>query len=82
MSRAVSAVSGKPYGLAAVCRVWRLARFGVYRHQSPPSNTPPGRRGPVGPMSDAALVRGWPIGSGGTGAARETACRDCLVPKW
>ena len=22
MSRAVSAVSGKPYGLAAVCRVW------------------------------------------------------------
>ena len=25
MSRAVSPVSGKPYGLAAVCRVWRLA---------------------------------------------------------
>ena len=56
MSRAVSAVSGKPYGLAAVCRVWRLARSGVYRHQSPPSNTPQGRRGPVGPMSDAALT--------------------------
>ena len=56
MSRAVSAVSGKPYGLAAVCRVWRLARSGVYRQQSPPSNTPPGRRGPVGPMSDAALT--------------------------
>jgi transposase InsO family protein len=56
MSRAVSAVSGKPYGLAAVCRVWRLARSGVYRHLSLPSNTPPGRRGPVGPMSDAALT--------------------------
>ena len=56
MSRSVSPVSGKPYGLAAVCRVWRLARSGVYRHLSPSSNTPPGRRGPVGPMSDAALT--------------------------
>ena len=35
MSRAVSPVSDKPYGLAAVCRVWRLARSGVYRHQAP-----------------------------------------------
>ena len=56
MSRAVSPVSGKPYGLAAVCRVWRLARSGVYRHQSPPPDTPPGRRGAKGPMSDAALT--------------------------
>jgi putative transposase len=56
MSQAVSPVSGKPYGLAAVCRVWRLARSGVYRHQSPPPDTPPGRRGPKGPMSDAALT--------------------------
>ena len=50
MSRAVSPVSGKPYGLAAVCRVWRLARSGVYRHLSPPrSDTPPParRRGPT-----------------------------------
>jgi len=31
MSLAVSPVSGKPYGLAAVCRVWRLARSRVYR---------------------------------------------------
>ena len=36
MSRAVSPVTGKPYGLASVCRVWRLARSGVYRHQAPP----------------------------------------------
>jgi putative transposase len=56
MSHFVSPVSGKPYGLAAVCRVWRLARSGVYRHLSPSSNTPSGRRGPVGPMSDAALT--------------------------
>ena len=59
MSRAVSPVSGKPYGLAAVCRVWRLARSGVYRHLSPPrSDTPPParRRGPTGAMSDDALT--------------------------
>ena len=31
MSRAVSPVSGKPYGLAVVCRVWGLARSTVYR---------------------------------------------------
>src|SRR3954468_16692556 len=56
MSRSVAPVSSKPYGLAAVCRVWRLARSGVYRHLSPSSNTPPRRRGPVGAMSDAALT--------------------------
>ena len=26
MSRVISPVTGKPYGLAAVCRAWRLAR--------------------------------------------------------
>ena len=35
MSRVISPVTGKPYGLAAVCRVWRLARSGVYRHLRP-----------------------------------------------
>jgi putative transposase len=55
MSQAVSPVSGKPYGLAAVCRVWRIARSGVYRHQAPPSPTPR-RRGPTGPMADDALL--------------------------
>ena len=33
MSQVISPVTGKPYGLAAVCRVWRLARSGVYRHR-------------------------------------------------
>ncbi len=56
MSRAVSPVSGKPDGLAVVCRVWRLARSGVYRHRLSPPDTPPGRRGPMGAMSDAALT--------------------------
>jgi putative transposase len=56
MSRATSPVSGKPYGLAAVCRVWRLARSGIYRHQFPPPATPARRRGPLGAMSDDALT--------------------------
>jgi putative transposase len=56
MSRALSPVSGKPYGLAAVCRVWRLARSGVYRHLSTPAASPAQRRGPLGAMSDEALT--------------------------
>jgi putative transposase len=55
MSLVISPVTGKPYGLAAVCRVWRLARSGVYRHQTPPPDMLPGRRGPMGPMSDATI---------------------------
>ena len=47
MSRVISPVSGKPYGLAAVCRAWRLARLGVYRHVPAPH-----RRGPLGALSD------------------------------
>ena len=56
MSRVVSPASGQPYGLASVCRVWRIARSGVYRHLAPPPDTPPARRGPTGPMSDDALT--------------------------
>src|SRR4051794_15933606 len=56
MSRTLSPVTGKSYGLALVCRVWRLARSGVYRHQSvPPARQ---RRGPLGAMSDDALTTG------------------------
>jgi putative transposase len=54
MSRVISPVTGKPYGLAAVCRVWRLARSGVYRHRS--TSPPAQRRGPLGAMSDEALT--------------------------
>jgi transposase InsO family protein len=56
MSAVASPVSGQPYGLAAVCRVWRVARSGVYRHRAPPPSTPPRRRGPTGAMSDEALT--------------------------
>jgi putative transposase len=56
MSQAMSPVSGRSYGLAAVCRVWRVARSSVYRHQAPPSSTPAGRPGPMGPMPDDSLL--------------------------
>ena len=56
MSRAISPVSGKPYGLVAVCRAWRLTRSGIYRHQSPRLAVPPRRRGPLGAMADDALT--------------------------
>jgi putative transposase len=55
MSRVTSPVTGRSYGLATVCRVWRLARSGVYRHLAPAPVTPPQRRGPTGAMTDAAL---------------------------
>jgi putative transposase len=39
MSRTISPVSGKPYGLALVCRVWRVPRVTVYRRRVPPQAT-------------------------------------------
>jgi transposase InsO family protein len=56
MSQAISPVNGRPYGLAMVCRVWRIARSGVYRVRAPSSSAPLRRRGPVGPMPDTALL--------------------------
>ncbi len=56
MSRATSPSSGKPYGVATVCRVWRLARAAVYRHRAPARPSPPRRPGPAGPISDPDLV--------------------------
>jgi putative transposase len=55
MSRVISPIAGKPYGLAAVCRVWQLARSGVYRPLSAASPTAQ-RRGPLGARSDEALT--------------------------
>ena len=54
MSRALSPSSGQPYGLARVCRIWRVAGASVYRHRKPQTNRQ--RRGPVGPLSDPGLT--------------------------
>ena len=56
MSKVASPVTGKPYGLAAVCRAWRIARSGIYRHRRSASAAPSRRRGPLGALSDAALT--------------------------
>jgi putative transposase len=55
MSRTLSPTTGQPYGVARVCRIWRMARASVYRHRLP---EPPvrARPGPSGPMPDAALL--------------------------
>lgn len=55
MSQATSPSTGKPYGLARVCRVWGVARSTLYwqRHAS---TAPGARRGPVGPCADDELV--------------------------
>ena len=56
MSRTRSPVSRRPYGLAAVCRAWKVARSGIYRHHRPASSTPARRPGPIGAMTDADLL--------------------------
>src|SRR3954454_15665087 len=56
MSRTASSGSDTPYGLARVCRVWRTSRATLYRHRCPAPVDPARRRGPSGPMPDAALV--------------------------
>jgi putative transposase len=56
MSRTVSPSSGTSYGLALVCRVWRIPRATVYRDRAPPRAELAQRRGPVGPMPDSALL--------------------------
>ena len=55
MSQATSPSTGKPYGLARVCRVWQLARSTIYGHRHTPAE-PGTRRGPVGPCTDDELV--------------------------
>ena len=56
MRAATSPSSGKPYGMARVCRVWGAARATVYRRRVPARPEPRRRPGPVGPMPDAGLL--------------------------
>ena len=59
MSQTVSASAQRPYGLARVCKVWRLSRATVSRHRKAATQPPAPRRrpGPPGAMPDAALAR-------------------------
>ena len=58
MSAVISISTRRRYGVARVCRVWSVARSGVYRLRRAAAAPPPPRRrpGPAGPMPDAALV--------------------------
>jgi putative transposase len=56
MSGVVSPVTGRPYGIAAVCRAWRMPRATIYRHRAPAPEVTRLRPGPMGPMSDDALL--------------------------
>jgi putative transposase len=61
MSQATSPSTGRLYGLARVCRIWKLPRSTVY-HRRRQAEIPadarsgPRRRGPQGPCSDEELV--------------------------
>jgi putative transposase len=54
MSRERSPSTDRVYGIARVTRVWGTSRATVYRHRRPVSRWR--RPGPLGPMSDDALV--------------------------
>jgi len=58
MSTVISISARRRYGVARICRVWGIARAGVYRSRRAAAGPPAPRRrpGPAGPMPDAALV--------------------------
>ena len=58
MSQAFSLSVKKPYGLALVCRIWRIPRSTFYEQSRHDRNSPSNcrRRGPKGPLSDSQLT--------------------------
>jgi putative transposase len=56
MSRKVSPSAKRSYGVQRVTRVWGTSRATLYRHRWCDAPRPRRRPGPIGPMSDAALV--------------------------
>jgi transposase InsO family protein len=58
MSRSTSPSANKPYGLARVCRVWRIPRATACRHQSAIDAPAPARakRGPRSVLSDQQIL--------------------------
>ena len=56
MSRQVSPSTDKVYGVERVTRLWGVSRATVYRRRHGSDETAPKRPGPLGAMSDEALV--------------------------
>ena len=58
MSAVISIATRRRYGVARICRVWGVARAGVYRRRGTAEapQAPRRRPGPEGPMPDPALV--------------------------
>lgn len=56
MSRTLSPSVNRAYGLALVCRSWRMSRATVYRRRQTNPHRKRCRPGPKGPMPDAALA--------------------------
>lgn len=58
MSAALSPGTGRRYGLLLVSRIWAVSRATVYRYRRRAQELPPARKrpGPIGPMTDSALV--------------------------
>jgi hypothetical protein len=58
MSVAISATTGKPYGVERVCQVWERPRSSFYarrRREQAPARVP-AKRGPKTPLSDDELL--------------------------
>jgi putative transposase len=58
MSTVISTSTARRYGVARVCRVWGVARAGVYRRRRAAEAPPAARRrpGPEGPTPDTGLL--------------------------
>lgn len=58
MSQAVSPSTRKPYGIARVCRIWKVSRSSVYanRHRRRGLVRHPGKRGPKTKLPDVAML--------------------------
>jgi hypothetical protein len=70
MSSTLSPTTGKPYGVARVCRIWRMGRASVYRHRHPEPSLGSGRdpqvRCRTRPWSSRSIsehcCHGWLVG--------------------
>lgn len=58
MSAELSPGTGRRYGLLLVSRIWAVSRATIYRQRQRAQELPPARKrpGPIGPMTDSALV--------------------------